>query len=118
MQLKSGKEKRNQKKNNNNKEKKNETVKYYGLEGGSSLNNEALRLRETGLLNHSVCSGHDTSFNRRGNYLTATVSNDRRLSYANVLPSSGSGNENNVISLSAVSYRNNEDFVKQQQFIK
>ena len=53
-----------------------------------------------------------------GNYLTATVSNDRRLSYANVLPSRGSGNENNVISLSAVSYRNNEDFVKQQQFIK
>ena len=62
--LKVGKRKGTKKKNNNNKEKKNETVKYYGLEGGSSLNNEALRLRETGLLNHSVCSGHDTSFNR------------------------------------------------------
>ena len=55
--------------------------------------------------NHSVCSGHDTSFNRSSledNYLTAAISTDRCLSYANILPSRGSGNENNVISLSAV----------------
>ena len=57
------------------------------------------------MFNHSVCSGHDTSFNRSSledNYLTAAVSIDRHLSYANILPSRDSGNENNVISLSAV----------------
>lgn len=57
------------------------------------------------MFNHSVCSGHDTSFNKSSledNYLTAAVSIDRHLSYANILPSRDSGNENNVISLSAV----------------
>ena len=57
------------------------------------------------MFNHSVCSGHDTSFNRSSfedNYLTAAVSIDRHLSYANILPSRDSGNENNVISLSVV----------------
>lgn len=61
------------------------------------------------MFNHSVCSGHDTSFNRSSledNYLTAAVSTDRCLSYANILPSRGSGNENNVISLSAVFFLN------------
>ena len=43
---------------------------------------KALRFWENGLLNHPVCSGHDTSFNSNSledNYLTVAVSTDRRL---------------------------------------